>query len=429
MKASLCALGLLLAGVSAALAGNWPAWRGPLANGQAAEQDVPLHWSTIEHVRWKTALPDEGNSTPIVWGNRVFLTQASDKVDWPPKNNAGPASAHRRAVLCFDRSTGQRLWDRDTIYKEKESTHPTNPFCSASPVTDGERVIASLGSAGLICYDFDGKELWRNDLGKLEHIWGNASSPILYRDLAIIWCGPGDRQFLRAVNKRTGLQVWETAVPGGNYGTQSNDWRGSWSTPLIVRVADHDEMVVAVPEKVKGFDPQTGRELWSCDGAGKLSYASPVYADGIVVVISGYGGPALAVRPGGHGDVTSTHRVWHDARKPPQRIGSPVILEGRVYLLNENGVLQCLDLKTGKDLWDPKPRLEGANSWSSLVAAGGRLYVPNQKGDTFVLAAGPKFERLAKNSLDERVLSSIAVADGDLFIRTYKHLWCIGGKK
>jgi hypothetical protein len=186
---------------------NWPGWRGPTGQGISTERNLAVEWSTSKNVRWKVPLPDAGNSSPIVWGDRVFLTQASDKTLWPPQKPAdfpkgtsagGAAVAERRSVMCFDRESGKLLWQRDTIYKEPETTHATNPFCSATPVTDGERVIASYGSAGLVCYDMDGKLLWTYDVGKLDHIWGNASSPILYADLAILWCGPGSRQFLLA---------------------------------------------------------------------------------------------------------------------------------------------------------------------------------------------------------------------------------------
>jgi outer membrane protein assembly factor BamB len=412
-----------------AAAGNWPAWRGPDGQGHSPDKGLPTQWSKTANVRWKTPLPDEGNSTPIVLGDRIFLTQATEKVDWPPKPpTGGPASAHRRSVLCLDRTNGKVLWQRDTIYEAKESTHSTNPFCSASPVTDGERVIASLGSAGLVCYDFAGKELWRKDLGKLEHIWGNASSPILYGDLAILWCGPGERQFLLAVNKATGETAWEHREPGGASGTDGK-WIGSWSTPLIARVGDHDELILGVPEKVKAFDPKTGKELWSCDGLSKLVYTSPVCsAGGIVVAMAGYYGPALAVRAGGKGDVTRTHRLWLQAEKNPQRIGSAVIVGEHAYILNDNGIAQCLDLQTGRDLWEQK-RLTTGSTWGSMVAAGDRLYVTTRTGETFILAASPKFEQLAKNSLGEPVYASIAVSDGELFIRSYKHLWCIGDKK
>src|SRR5262245_21068799 len=173
-----------LAFAATVLAGNWPNWRGPDNQGHSAEANLPLTWSDKENVKWKVPLPDEGNSTPVVWGDRIFLTQASDKKDWPPKPpSGGPASAHRRSLWCLNRADGKILWQKDVIYPEPESTHHTNPFCSASPATDGDRVVVSHGSAGLFCYDFAGKELWKRDLGKFEHIWGNASSPIFYGDL------------------------------------------------------------------------------------------------------------------------------------------------------------------------------------------------------------------------------------------------------
>jgi outer membrane protein assembly factor BamB len=396
-------------------ADNWPAWRGPHGDGHSAVKGLPLRWSRTENVRWKTPLPGPGNSSPIVWKDRVFLTQALEK-------------GRRRAVLCLNRADGKLLWQRETLYTDKESTHQTNPYCSASPVTDGERVIASLGSAGLICYDFDGKQLWRKDIGKLEHIWGNASSPILHGDLAILWCGPGERQFLLAVNKTSGATVWKHDEPGGKSGEAGpKEWLGSWCSPLIVRVGNHDELILCVPKMVKGFDLKTGRQLWWCGGLGELVYASPVCsADGIVIAVSGYYGPALAVRAGGRGDVTDTRRLWHHKQRHPQRIGSPLLVDDHAYLLNESGLGQCFDVKTGEDLWK-KERISGA-TWSSPVYAAGRLYVPTMNGETLVLSVSPKYQLLARNSLGERVLSSLAVAGDDIFVRTYEHLWCLGGK-
>ncbi len=404
-----------LAWVAVVPAADWPAWRGPRGDGHADAKAPPLRWSRTENVRWKTPLPGPCNSSPIVCKDRVFLTQALDK-------------GRRRAVLCLDRASGKVLWQRETPFAGQESTHETNPYCSATPVADGERVIASLGSAGMVCYDFAGRELWRKDLGKLEHIWGNSSSPILYGDLAILWCGPGERQFLLAVRKATGETVWQYDVPGGASGSAGPaEWLGSFCTPIIAKVGDHDELILPVPEKLKGIDPKTGKELWSCGGLGKLIYASPVCsADGIVVALSGFHGPALAVRAGGTGDVTQTHRLWHHVEGIPQRIGSPILIGERVYVINEPGVVQCLDLKTGKDL-EEKKRVSG-ESWCSWVHAGGRLYVSDKAGDTFVLSDGPKGEVLARNRLGELVRSSIAVTEDEIFIRTYEHLWCIGAK-
>jgi outer membrane protein assembly factor BamB len=406
---------VLFSCVTSLSADSWPAWRGPHGDGHSADKTPPLKWSRTENVRWKVPLPGPGNSSPIVWKDRVFLTQALDK-------------GRRRAVLCLNRADGKLLWQRETPYTKTESTHETNPYCSASPVTDGERVLASLGSAGLVCYDFAGKELWRKDVGKLEHIWGNASSPILYGDLAILWCGPGERQFLLAVKKTTGETVWKHNEPGGKSGAVGpKEWLGSWCTPIIVQVGEREELILGVAKKVKGFDPKTGKELWWCGGLGDLVYASPVCSpDGIVVAVSGYYGPALAVRAGGKGNVTNTHRLWHHKQRQPQRIGSPVLVGRHAYLFNESGLAQCFDLKSGEDLWK-KERINGT-TWSSPVYASGRLYINTMNGETLVLSASPKYELLAHNKLGERVLSSLAVAGDEIFIRTYEHLWCISGK-
>jgi outer membrane protein assembly factor BamB len=422
---------LLLACTLAAPAADWPAWRGPGGQGHSAETDLPLTWSPTENVRWKAPLPDEGNSTPIVSGQRVFLTQATKlpavRLLLGGVGSASLGSPSSRELWCLARATGKVLWRRQVVYTEQEPTHATNPYCSASPVSDGERVVVSHGSAGMFCYDFSGKELWRKDLGKLHHIWGNASSPILHRDLAILWCGPGDRQFLLAVDKRTGKEVWRHDEPGGKSGA-ARPWVGSWSTPLVVHTAGRDELLLGVPGKFKAFDPATGKELWSCDGlvnknGDELVYASPVYAGGIAVAMGGFHGGALAVRTGGKGDVTRTHRLWYDPASP-QRIGSPVLVGEHLYIVNDSGLAQCLDLKTGLEVWQ-KPRLTGS-TWGSMVAAGGRLYVTSRDGETVVLAAGPKFKLLAKNHLREPVYASVTVSGGELFIRSYKHLWCIG---
>jgi outer membrane protein assembly factor BamB len=422
MQRSASALAVLLLLAATAGADNWPAWRGGDGQGQCAEKGLPLTWSAKENVRWKTPLPDAGCSTPVIWGDRVFVTQAGDKTMWPPKgSNGGLAIAKKRSLLCLERASGKILWQKDVLYPEQESTHQTNPFCSASPVTDGERIIVSFGSAGMYCYDFKGNELWKKDLGKLEHIWGNASSPILYGDLAILWCGPGDRQFLLAVNKKTGAKAWQTDVPGGSYSAKGT-WLGSWSTPVIAKVNGKDQLVLGVPKKLKGFDPDSGKELWSCDGMGNLVYTSPLIAGDIAVAMSGFNGPALAVKLGGTGDITKD-RLWHH-EKNTQRVGSGVIVGEHVYIVEASGVPHCYELKSGKEVW--KADRPADENWSSMVHADGRLYVTTRSGSTLVFAANPKYELLATNRLNEHTDSSIAISNGDIFIRTYKNLWCIG---
>jgi len=404
-----------------AIAANWPAWRGPLGTGVCTEKGLPLHWGTNQHVLWRAPLPERGNSTPVVWGNKIFVTQAIEK-------------ENRRTLLCFDRSNGKQLWQAGVVYPEKEMSHETNPQCSASPVTDGERVIVSFGSAGLYCYDFAGQELWHRDLGKQTHIWGNAASPMLHGELCVLNFGPGERTFLIAVNKRNGKPVWQKDEPGGDSGEKKPgqekvEWIGSWTTPIVINVDGHEELIMSFPKRVIGFDPSSGQELWTCRGLNPLVYTSPLYGNGIVVAMGGFMGSALAVRPGGHGDVTETRRLWQ-IPKTKQRIGSGVISDGHIYILDDPGVAECFELETGKLVWEERLKGPGpkGDSWSSIVLSEDRCYAVNQSGDTFVLRASPKFEVLATNSLHETTISSLAVSDGNVFIRTYKNLWCVGGR-
>lgn len=400
------------------LAGNWPAWRGPGGQGVSPEKNLPTHWNTTNNVRWRTPLPDRGNSTPIVWGDRTFVTQAIEK-------------ERRRMLMCLDRRNGKLLWQSGVTFTDTEPTHETNPDCSASPATDGERVIASFGSAGLYCYNLKGQELWHRDLGKQIHIWGNAASPVIHGDLCLLNFGPGERTFLMAVNKQSGETVWQVNEPGGHSGQNKpgesgNHWIGSWTTPVPVRVNGREELLMTFPSRVCAFDPATGKELWTCRGLNPLVYTSPLFSDGIVVAMGGFNGSTVAVKPGGRGDVTESHRLWQHP-KTKQRIGSGVIHGGYIYILNDPGVAECFELKTGKLVWEE--RLKGpaakTSSWSSMVSADGRLYAINQGGDTFVLKASPQFELLSTNPLGETSNSSVAISDGELFIRTYKSLWCI----
>ena len=420
-------------------AANWPAWRGPDGSGICLESNLPLHWSTNENVRWRVPLPDRGNSTPIVWGNRVFVTQAV------PKES-------RRTLMCFDRRDGKLLWQQGPTWTEKEITHDNNPYCTPSPVTDGRRVFAWFGSAGVYCYDFAGRELWRRDLGRQSHVWGYAASPILYGDLCILNFGPGQRSFVIALDKRTGETVWQFDVPPippdakwEDFGGDAKDWKkqgyntvaevsGSCSTPLVVRADGHDELVVALELRVQALSPKTGAPLWTCEGHNTCAYGSPFFGDGLVVVTeTGFRNCAMAIRPGGRDVVTATHRRWHSAPANSKVcIGSGVVFQGHIYQVTAMGFAQCLDLQTGETVWDERLTGSGARnaSWSSVLLAGDRLYVPNQNADVFVLRVGTKFESLAVNSLgSETMNASLAVSDGNLFIRTHKNLWCIAEGK
>lgn len=400
---------LLLTAAVAGSADNWPAWRGAGADGQVREKNLPVRWSATENVRWKVPLPSPGNSTPVVWGDRIFLTQSLD------------APGQQRAVMCFDRKDGKVLWQKSVPFAGKESTHQTNPYCSASPATDGERVVAWMGSAGLVCYDFQGNRLWFNDLGKFEHIWGNASSPVIYKNLVIQNCGPGERTFLAAFDKKTGKEVWRVDEPGGKFGTTNAEWLGSWTTPVVATIKGREELIMSWPGAIKAYDPATGKLLWTCRGLTPLVYTSPLVSQEVIVAMSGFGGSWMAVRTGGNGDVTDTHRLWHHPRAT-QRIGSGVIVGDHIYMVNEPGTAQCIELKTGNILWTERL---GGSTWGSLLHIDGKLYVTGRRGETYIFAARPQFEKIAENPLNETTLASIAVSNGDLFIRTYQHLWCI----
>lgn len=416
----------------------WPQWRGPDGTGKTSATNVPSTWGKNLNVKWRVELPEAGNSTPIVWGDRVFLTQPVSE-------------SNLRALMCFDRQTGQELWRRGIVDAEPETSHQTNPYCSASPVTDGQRVIAWFGSAGLVCYDFEGQELWRRDLGKQAHMWGYGSSPILYKDLCLLNFGPGEREYLIALDKVTGETRWKIASlddaaerkwSGPENDGNANDFtsdkprserlRGSWNTPIIVHVDEavkssgsdrgHDELIAALPRRVEGINPLTGERLWTCGDAAPLAYASPMLSGETVVVLGGFGGASLAVRAGGQGDVTTSHRVWH---RPNDKgwLGTGVVHDGAIYISGIEGILSCLDVQSGDELW--RKRIGGGGTWSSITqTADGRMFLLDKSGRTTVFAPDrDAFQEIAVNELDEPTNASVVIAGDDLLIRTNQALW------
>jgi hypothetical protein len=312
-----CAAAWLLIALSGSVsAANWPGWRGPEGSGISVEKNLPLHWSTNENVRWRVSLPDPGNSTPVVWGKKVFLTQAIN-------------TENRRMVMCLHRGTGRLLWRSGATWAEQEPKVDDNPPCTPSPATDGRRVIVWFGSAGVYCYDFEGRELWHRDLGPQMHQWGYASSPVLYKRLCLLNFGPGDRSFVVALDKKTGRIVWKFDVPsvpedidrrelsgpdasaGEAASVKLSEIAGSWATPLIVPATGHDELVVALPLRLVALAPHTGELLWNCEGPNIGAYSSPFYGEGFVECSgSGFLNNLMVVQPGGRGDVTKTKRLW-----------------------------------------------------------------------------------------------------------------------
>ena len=555
-------------------ADNWPGFRGTNAQSVSAEKGLPVEWGPEKSVRWRVGLPGRNNGSPVVWGDRVFVTQGVEK-------------EKRRTVICFDRASGKQLWQSGVTYSEPEQTHPDNPPGSGTPATDGERVVACFGSAGLVCYDFAGKELWKRDLGKLDHMFGNAISPVIISDLVVVNFGPGEGTRLVAVDKRSGEVAWdakppavdpeeqrlsapriggpafgvaqrivgqgdkdEDAVltreemnglastwfdaldkdktgkvtkeqlperlnemagpgqgPGGRsrmgevvgpalvtaadadkdgavtreelaatFGRWFEQWgggkgepldmnqvidglnpilpapparggggggggfggpkgpAGSWSTPIHVRASGRDEIVVVFPNRLAGYEAKTGKMLWFCRGVADAVHPTPVWDEQQGVVISASsdmgGGTVVAVRPGGEGDVTKDRTAWRETRVKGT-IGTGVVHDGRLYLISTDGFAVCMDAKTGKRLW--QKRLEGtgdkSSSWSSMLLADGKIYVPNQSGDVFVLDARKEFKVIATNSVNEPTNASLAASNGELFLRTDKALWCIGANR
>lgn len=408
MRRSLLILVIYVAGVGpSTYAENWPAWRGPAGNGICNEANLPTTFSSSENVTWKVPLPAAGNSTPIVWNDRVFVTCARDE-------------GKIRSLYCFDRNTGKELWRHDVAYPDVEKIHRDNTHCAGSPTTDGERVYASFDSAGIVACDMDGKVVWSRDLGKLEHVFGPATTPVLYQHLLITHRGPGEPTHIIALDKKTGETVWDTPEVGKNH-----QLYGSWSTPMFYKAGDHDEFALSMPGELKGYDPLTGKELWKCDGLGPSNYPDTAFDGDLLIGVSGFRKSMMAVRLGGRGDITQSHRLWF-VEETQQRIGSGVIRDGHLYVSNATGIAECINLKTGETVW--KERL-GGDLWGSMLLAGERLYTTNTQGEVFVIAAKPEFELIAKNDMGEPMKAALAPSDGQLFVRTYKNLFCIGERR
>lgn len=411
------AIVMLLSLNGAARASDWTEFRGPARTGVSSETGVPVAWSRGEGVRWKAALPGPGNSSPVVVAGQVLVTCASD-------------DGRRRGLYAFDRREGRPLWNQVVEYDHEDPTHPTNPYCGSSPAADRQRVVVWHGSAGVHCYGPDGRELWKRDLGTFRHIWGYGSSPVLHGDRVFLNCGPGPRQFVIALDAATGKILWQADEPGGDTGEEEQGkdatkplWVGSWSTPVLATVEGREQLIVALPHHVKGYDPASGAVLWQCDGLGDLVYTDPLIREEICIVMGGFHGPAMGFRLGGSGNITEKNRLWLNKSRNPQRIGSGVITGEHVFVVNEIGLAQCLELKTGRELW--KDRLAG-KFWSSLLLAEGRLYATNQEGTTYVFAPrGDELEILETNEIGEHTNATLALSDGQVFQRTFEHLFCI----
>jgi outer membrane protein assembly factor BamB len=413
---------------------NWPQWRGPLGTGVAPGGDPPVKWSETDHLRWKTALPGKGHSTPIVWGERIYLTTAipygdpvNPRLPRRPGEHDNNSLTHRQefAVLAVNRRDGKLLWQQ-TVNKElpHETVHVSASLASASPVTDGERVFAFFGSRGLYCLDTGGKLLWKKDLGEMhtKHGHGEGSSPALHGDTLIVNWDHEEGSFLVALDRRTGKERWRVA--------RAEDT--SWATPIVVEHGGKPQVIVPGTNRLRGYDLETGTVIWECAGLSSNIVASPVFASGVVYAGSSYDTRALmAIRlEGARGDVTGTkHVLWFRRRGAPY-VPSPLLYDNSLYTLQHyQGIVSRIDVRTGEDEGGPF-RLEAiGNVYASPVAAAGRVYVTSRDGVTQVMTHGQAEPRtLAVNRLDDTISASAAIAGEELFLRGERFLYCIAEK-
>ncbi len=412
----------------------WPQWRGPLGTGVAPNARPPVEWSETKHIRWKTALPGKGHSTPIVWGERVFLTTAipygaAVKPRFPNRpgahDNLASTRPHEFVVLAVSRRDGKILW-RQTVRKEPphEAGHVSASLASASPVTDGEHLFAFFGSRGLYCLDLGGKLLWKKDLGAMhtKHGHGEGSSPALHGETLIVNWDHEEQSFLVALDKRTGRQRWRVA--------RAEDT--SWATPIVVEHGGKAQVIVPGTKRLRGYDLASGAVLWECGGLSSNIVASPVAANGVVYAGSSYDTRALlAIRlDGAKGDITGTRQVVWTRRRGTPYVPSPLLYGDSLYtLLHYQGILSRLDARTGDDRGGPF-RLEAiSNVYASPVGAAGRVYVTSRDGVTQVISHGEETPKmLAVNRLDDSFSASAAVVGRELFLRGERHLYCIADR-
>lgn len=408
----------------------WPQWRGPLGTGAAIDADPPVEWSETKNVKWKTALPGKGHSTPIVWGDRIFLTTAVPYGDaLPPRFSTAPGThdgvpvthRHEFVVLAVNRVNGKLLWQR-TVHKKlpHEGGHYTASLASNSVVTDGEHVYAFFGSHGLHCLSMDGEVQWSKEFGEMQikHGHGESASPVLFGDTLVINWDHDGKSFVAAFEKRSGRQIWRV----------DRDEETSWATPIVFEHAGRPQLIVSGTNRVRGYELATGKVLWECGGLASNIVASPVAADGMVFAGSSYEKRSLlAIRlDGAQGDLTDGKQVaWSRFRGTPY-VPSPLLYANSLYFLTHyQGILTRVDAKTGVD----RPgalRLEGlGNVYASPVAAAHRIYITDLDGVTAVLSDDDTPRLLSVNQLDDTISASAAIAGRELFLRGQKHLYCL----
>ena len=426
--------------------GSWPSFRGPHASGIAEGQNLPDQWNgkTGQNILWRTPIPGLAHSSPVVWGNRIFVTSA---VSSDPKATFRPGlygdgdaskdrSVHRWMIYALDKQTGKVVWERVAYEGEPlEKRHIKATYANSTPATDGRIVVAWFGSQGVHAYDVNGRFLWKVDLGRIDAgaydvpsvEWGPASSPIIWKDLVIIQCDTQADSFIMAVDASTGKTVWKT----------DRDELPSWGTPTVVSTPKGEELVANASNFIRGYDPRTGKELWRLGRSSKITAPTPIFVDDIMVVASGRGPerPIFVVKAGSRGDLTlpdgktsSDTVVWSRTGRGSY-MPTPLIYNGILYVLGNNGTFDAYNVKTGEEIYRQRLPLVGSGFSASPVASDGKIYLSNEDGEILVVAAGDKFAHVATNSMGELLMATPALSDGVMYVRSSESLFAVGKKK
>jgi outer membrane protein assembly factor BamB len=426
--------------------GSWPSFRGTQASGIAEGQNLPDRWNvkTGENILWRTPIPGLAHSSPIVWGQRIFVTSAvSTDVNAtfrPGLYGDGDASKdrsrHRWMIYALDKRSGKTLWERVAHESEPlEKRHIKSTYANATPATDGRIVVAWFGSQGVHAYDVEGRFLWQVDLGRVDmgaydiptYEWGPASSPIIWNGLVILQCDTQTDSFILALDANTGKTVWKT----------DREEIPSWGTPTIATTANGPVLVTNASNFIRAYDPRTGKELWRLGRSSKITAPTPIFADGVFVVVSGRGPerPIFVVRPSARGDLTlpdgktsSDTVVWSRTGRGSY-MPTPLIYEGLLYVLANNGLFDAYNLRTGEEVYRQRLATVGSGFSASPVAADGKIYLSNEDGEMLIIAAGDKFSVVSTNSMGELLMATPALSDGVMYVRSSNSLFAIGRKR